>query len=379
MRKILIPEYLWVGSDPRQRNSYLTAWGTDSVSKRRMDSVTSVSGGKENNCRTILNEPLVGFRLLQSVWKDSWRLQDPRGFEFTINNNHLQMLFDTCVIQDGVILDACVYARVGSNNAVLSTRSDVYSHAVWATRMSNSKETWRKVKPGNHVVLRSGVRGQYLGKYYIMHKVKYAGDVKSQLSANRIQVPDKAYHVILEFTPHQVKSHQMHLLTTAPLAQIEDNSVALDAAQAEIQVNQYLQQNVDQIRYYYWREPLMALPERYVTATHKLVLTQLSSGNSAQHHLVSLLRQPVSQTIHCRLQSGELVQLSPYHRSYWRGLKLDEPSLLKGEYRTWNKKSASGTYWVEDQLHVNSSQISEILEIHMEYETALGNKFHVLI
>jgi hypothetical protein len=378
MRKMLIPEYLWVGSDPRQRNSYLTAWGTDSVSKRRMDSVTSVSGGNQNNCRTILNEPLVGFRLLQSAWKDSWRLQDPRGFELTINNNHLQLLFDTCVIQDGVILDACVYVRVGNNLAVLSTRSDVYSHAVWATRMSNSKETWRKVKPGYWVTLRSGMRGQYLGKYHIMHKPKYVHGGRSRLGENRIQIPEKSYHVILEPTPHHVSSHKMHLLVNPPLAQIDDHTNILDAVQAEHQVNQYIQHHVDQISYHYWYEPIMAMSQRCVTPTHKLELTVQSSGALAQQELTYLLQQPYAKRIYGRLQSGELVTLSA-HRTHWRALKIDEPSIHKGEYRTCMKKSVSGTYWVEDQLHVNSSQVSEVLELCLEYETALGNKFHVLI
>lgn len=376
MKKILIPEKLWVGSDPKRRNSSLTAWGTDSVSKKRMATVTSEHGGDEKNCRVIPNDPLVGFRLMQSGWKDTWWLQDPRGFEFMLNNAQLNLLFDKCVIQDGVILDACVYARVGSNNALLSTRSDTYTHAVWATRMSQTKETWRKAKPGMTVVLRNGMRGQYMGKYHIMQTAHQTPtrNQASLLGENRLQLLENPLHVIWESTPHATRSHKMHLMLNPPLALIEDHTV-LDAAQAEFQVNQYIQQHADQIRHSYWHTTVMAVTEKLSRQSCSLVLNTRSSGTQVQQDL-ALIQQGSAPMVYGRLHNGQLVKLSVF-KSFLKAHPIHEASLAQCEIRHILKRNVPGGYLVHDQYQVSPSDISEVLELNLVYETALGNKLMV--
>lgn len=238
--RILIPEKLYVGL-PKEKwgkpvpSAYLTAWGKDSGSKGRMNNVDKYS----DHTITLDNEPIYGFEIGGNTGKDEWRVNDPRGFAAIISAHNFYQLLNTCTVVNGVVVEPCVWARSNGNNVLLNTQSDVYSLSLQATQVSNSRETWRAVKPGYRITLNNGFQGVYLGKFHGLenHILRVNSQTNFVASENKNFVIVKDQNI-----KHWIRTitHEIHWLSSPKLARI-DQQDEIPLADAELYLNNLLQ------------------------------------------------------------------------------------------------------------------------------------------
>lgn len=377
--KILIPNQLYVGAAPKHTIVSMTAWGTDSVSKKRMTSVATSAGG-EQHCVTIDNTPQVGFQLIKSGWKDTWHIRDPRGFQFVIANNLLDTLIPTCVISQGMILNPCVYGSFKNTPMLLNTQSELYDQAALSTQVSQSKESWKKVKPGYDIVLRTGVKGKFMGKYHVISHMNHNTqdrDHKQLLTQNKIQITPKPLHVI--FTPGTHTKPQLLTLSNPALAQIA-LSQEISAAQAEADVNEYLITRAPHHMQNWWQTGLCVVTECVSRASLKFTQTPITqSAQEVSQWFTQHASSHMTPRTHARLHTGELVKLTSYRNNQWQAWVIHEPSLTQGELRYLMKTAQRGGYAVEDIRQLTVSQVSQIVDLHLTYVTQLGNQVHVTL
>ena len=187
MAVIVFPDPYYVGiilsrsssSDDGMDNlplGFMTPEGADAAAQKRKgtvdqwcrDNMRRENG--EPQFKTLENEAMGGFRLLDNVKRVSrfnssmkWRIEDPRGFELEISSDNLMHIIDTTVIDQGEILDACLWARNGADNFLVPVSSDLYKETLATTEMSKRSISIRDMKPGDQVWLKNGSRGRYLG------------------------------------------------------------------------------------------------------------------------------------------------------------------------------------------------------------------------
>lgn len=127
--------------------------------------------------KIITNEPISGFQFTESVrrtyWGGGnvvWRVSDPRGFQLEISSANLARIMDCSTIQNGVILDDCVWGRAGAQNVLLPVSSDVYQQAKVVTRATTTdKISLKDVNLGDVVsvvqLMPLYEKLEYLGKF----------------------------------------------------------------------------------------------------------------------------------------------------------------------------------------------------------------------
>jgi hypothetical protein len=248
-KSIRFPSQSYVGFDPRPGKEddfplgFMTEDGTDKAAEKRKSTVDNWAD-KNNKPRTLPNKPMVGFRLSRSIRRQSgwgsgnvlWRIEDPRGFELEISSPNLAQIISTCVIDNGVILNECMWARLGGNNVLVPTHSDLYQ-----TTKQNSERQTMSVKPstvkiGNNIVLQNGVEGIYLGKMYEIG-YNYSGETHIP------RVAEKPKHLILgdhSGTP------VLYDYASLKVAQILDES-ELTVKEAEARANELARWTANQI------------------------------------------------------------------------------------------------------------------------------------
>ena len=163
--RTIIPEKLFVGVGRKVNGSYppaaLTAWGTDTASKNRMQTVMNSSA----QAWTLDNTPQWGIEIGNTVWRDEIMLCDPRGFSTNVKSQLVLELIKNCTVWEGKIQASCVWARQSGVNTILAVGSQAHDVAKLQTRIANSKVTWKQVPVGSWVTLNNGTQGVYLGKY----------------------------------------------------------------------------------------------------------------------------------------------------------------------------------------------------------------------
>ena len=372
--KILIPEHMWVGAQPKNITCEITAWGTDATSRKRMDTVATRVGG-EQNCVKLENSPQVGFELVKSMWKDTHKVKDPRGFEFLINSHLLDELIKESTIVNGMVMSPCVYGRASGALMLLNTQGPTYAQAVRFTQVNQSKESWRNVKPGNQIMLRTGVAGTYMGKHHVLYKTHNQGKDRSitsqMLSMNKLAVSHKWMHVILEDAPPNVM-RRMHILQNPPLAKIVNQS-EITLAQAEAQVNHLMQTKGVHVNHSWWNKPMLVVAEPL--ELHQ-VSVQLNVTDSSATGVAAWFNQYGQGIRHKqlvsmgRLKSGELVSLTLSRNSGAQAQIMYESGFAQGEIRYVMKKGA-GPYDVDD------THVKELCEAWVCVTTRLGNHVKV--
>lgn len=239
--RILIPDKLYVGIQRRNQGARplaaLTAWGTDASAKGRMATVDSYA----KDAVTLTNEPLRGFRLHERhVWKDELWLEDPRGFSVSVKASWMLNMLHTCTMIQGEIQEPLVWARSSGHNVILNTQHEQYDRAKLQTEVANSKLSWKEARVGNQITLSSGIRGQYLGKTYGLHR-DASGWASDQ---GQLSVDNTAKIMILQ-TPQSWKTgnrtitQELHSISSATLARVDDAS-EMTAQEAELFVNEQL-------------------------------------------------------------------------------------------------------------------------------------------
>ncbi len=177
---IKIPENWYLGCNRNQNGiplGFIVPDGTDQQADKRKATVNRwVSGVNGLNPTTIENRPLVGFRIARSLRRMGWRgantfirVEDPRGFELEITAQNMIMLTDACTLENGDILEECVWARDGSTNVLLPVNSAPYLEAVENTRRANSKVSLREVSIGDVIRTNKDILGEYMGSFYALY------------------------------------------------------------------------------------------------------------------------------------------------------------------------------------------------------------------
>ena len=84
-----------------------------------------------------------------------------------IYSGNLMEILQCSKIENGVIMDACVWGREDGKNILLPLSSEPYVAAFKNTTMINNPISWDMVWAGDKIELTNGVIGIYIGKYYV--------------------------------------------------------------------------------------------------------------------------------------------------------------------------------------------------------------------
>lgn len=172
-----LPEKWYVGFAARSQDDaplgFMTPEGTDKAARNRK---ATVDGWRSKDIapRTIENKKLTGFKLSESIRRYSswgsgnvkWRITDPRGFELEISSPNLMQILNCSTIEQGEILDACIWGREGADNILIPVTSNLYKTALEDTKRQTMKVSMKDVKPGNKVTLQDGEKYIFLGGWY---------------------------------------------------------------------------------------------------------------------------------------------------------------------------------------------------------------------
>ncbi len=227
--------------------AFMTPEGSDKAAEKRRDSVNSwvQNNSRQYNHQTrqnetlrrlpavvLKNEPLAGFRMLEEVRRDSswgsgnvkWRVEDPRGFELEISSPNLMKILACTAVDQGEILDQCMWARQGSENILVPVSSSVYRAAVENTERQAKKASMRDLRIGDIAVMQNGQRGTYMGKLRVW--IKPWGGSNSILKAEH-----RIRHLFLDMTVPEDELSPLEV-ASPKLAEIIPGDGSLTAEQA---------------------------------------------------------------------------------------------------------------------------------------------------
>ena len=182
-----IPEEHYVGHRPSENDSsplaFMTPEGTDSQAKKRKETVTSWSGGKNGVFKVLKNKPMKGFKIAKEVrrWRTSnvlWRVDDPRGFTLEISSGNMAYIMTHSTIKDGEIENELVWCRNGADNFLLPVGTEEHESYLAFTEAPIIKAADLSV--GDVLNIENNkVRHVYLGRYSIFYSgMKIAGNYR---------------------------------------------------------------------------------------------------------------------------------------------------------------------------------------------------------
>lgn len=226
--------YLGLSATPgNMAVGYLVPYEENAAGKRRMEQVDY--WGRNKNRVILDNTPIAGFRVSRSLRNMGWRteistvtMEDPRGFETEITAMNLVMLTDNAIIQDGEILQECVWARDGAVNVLLPVNSAPYIEAKENTRRLNSKVPTREIQIGDTIRTDKAVEGVYMGYLYPLSSKGYR-------SKNLVTIEKKKMHV-LKIRNEDGGTEYMGIAAfkVADVLQRTDTPSTLDASEIEM-------------------------------------------------------------------------------------------------------------------------------------------------
>jgi hypothetical protein len=182
-KAIKIPDNHYVGFSKRGEEEiplgFMTPDGTDAAAIKRKGTVDSWanpghSGRKGIPSKSFANKPMTGFKMGRSVrhgggWGQGnvkWRIEDPRGFELEISSPNFAQIIAVSTLENGEILEKCVWGRLGSDNILIPVSSDVFKAAEANTARLNKSASLKDLKPGYRCIMLNGDEGIYLGSHY---------------------------------------------------------------------------------------------------------------------------------------------------------------------------------------------------------------------
>jgi len=204
---IKIPTAHYVGYQKRSGDElplgFMTPDGTDKAAEKRKATVDSWASGSGYGsakqatlpASTYENKPMVGFKIAKLVagggrgWdarSDAWRIEDPRGFQLEIGSGNFQEILEISTIEKGEILEECIWGRLGSNNILIPTASEVYTRATTNTERMGKRTSVKDVKPGMKILFQNGTEAIYYGRVFGYGYTRKEEDA----NGNRIQMSD---------------------------------------------------------------------------------------------------------------------------------------------------------------------------------------------
>jgi len=190
---IKIPQTVYVGFQGRRAVDevplgFMTPYDETKAGQKRQQTVDQWAKGwgsnKTFNSVTLENVPMIGFKIGRAIRRSrSWggnasyvRIEDPRGFELEISIENMVMVMDQNIVEDGEIMQECVWGRDGGKNILLPTNSEPYQASLNTTKRLNAVLSLKDVKPGSKVKLVTGETGIYYGSLYpifIKHEAEH--------------------------------------------------------------------------------------------------------------------------------------------------------------------------------------------------------------
>jgi hypothetical protein len=379
---VKIPTKHYVGLNFRQEGklplAFMTPHGTDAASAKRMASVDrwcSQYRNKNKGLKPMVmdNVPMTGFAITKDIRTtnygglDHWRIEDPRGFELEISSGNLAQLISVGTIENGVILDSCVWARSGGNNILLSTSTQEYKDAVVTTQIANSKASWRDVKLGNRIVLQNTVSGIYLGKFHTVNWDSSLYNKTDQNSLSAWNVSDKADTVIWDDVNNKL------VLTRSPKLSAITDSDCITAVEAEQQANTLMESHNSEYDYKYCTGLVMEHNKSHNISDVKYELVELA--NTQAHN---------GSTRRCYCKTSKVFGQYNNYRNRLTTLtvhQIDWDKLQQGQLEyVWRKEKQSGFIdwrdqreWITCTVEVDVSQIVSAYDLYMQFVTPLGN------
>lgn len=183
-KAIKIPSNHYVGFSKRGEEEiplgFMTPDGTDAAAVKRKATVDAwAKPGHYGTVKAIPsksfeNKPMTGFKMGRSVkhgggWGQGnvkWRIEDPRGFELEISSPNFAQIIGVSTLENGEILEKCVWGRLGADNILIPVSSDVYKAAEANTERLNKSASLKDLKPGYRCIMQNGDEGTYLGSHY---------------------------------------------------------------------------------------------------------------------------------------------------------------------------------------------------------------------
>lgn len=182
LSKIKIPTQVYVGFQGRRSEDevplgFMTPYDTTQAGLKRQATVDSWADcGDEKTFNSVVldNVPMIGFKLGRAIRRQrEWggnstyvRIEDPRGFELEITIENMVMMMSHNIIEDGEIMQECVWGREGTKNILLPINSEPYMDSLDTTRRLASKLSLKDVKAGDKIRLVTGEVGYYYGSLY---------------------------------------------------------------------------------------------------------------------------------------------------------------------------------------------------------------------
>ena len=377
MSKILIPEKHYVGLQFRQNGDlplgYITPHGTDKAAQSRMatvDSWTKSSASKAMPSSVVDNVPMAGFRLTSDIRRgdygaaDKWRIVDPRGFELEISSSNLAMLVSDTTIENGEILDQCIWARDGGNNVLLSLGSDEYEQALLSTDIASSSTSWKQVQLGNEIVLQNGLRGRYFGK---MYPIAEPWDDASGAGQNNKLSVGSASHVILETKDDDTSepAGNLYVVANAKLSRVIDAGNLITKAEAERLAADALSNQKVMVNGNRYRSLAMLVGNAVSYTDWTLELIPCTSVNEDDYRRKTF----------ARLADGKLVTVGRNHSKNLRlGYIVNEPLLKLGIF-SYIKEPAPSRYSHNRHLVDASCEYTDASVIsYYRLELSVGSK-----
>lgn len=265
---------------------YMTRFGTDSVSKKRMQAIEyQVYRGKTEGIiepKTFENKPMSGFKFGKATTRThgwgkgtvTWTVEDPRGFQLDISSANLAQIMSCSTIENGEIIDKCVWGNLRNENVLIPVSSDVYKSAQENTARVNQRVSLRDAKPGNTVLTHEALKGIYLGSMYPVQK-NYSHD------NTRAHLENKRY--IIAETDDAGKWLKLHILTTLKLSEITDYSV-ISQDEAEQKANEYLTNRGSTNKYSNIIGMLVKKPESFDTIIEESPISNVDAQKLALDH-----------------------------------------------------------------------------------------------
>lgn len=392
---IKIPSTYFVGILSRKDRlplGYITPYGTDAAAKSRMNTVTSWiirnsrASGHKLPTSIIDNEPMSGFRILNChqgrAGGDTWRIEDPRGFELEVSGTNVIKLLKTSTVQNGEILDPCIWARNGSVNVLLSTESDEFKQAVSNTIAAKNKASWRDVKPGNRIVLQNNLRGVFLGKMWLISYGLFRSQ-HQEIGNNDLLISPKAVYVIFDENGPDKKSSfssSLHLISTPKLSSIEDKT-EVDSKECEMIANDRLHDSSCMVlSSSYYRS--VALTVNRPDLTSNIKVNEIPVNFTTETELLADLthRNPANPAIFVKTPT-EFGKLSHYRNftiveHSYEHLKQNE---LRRKLHLSPSRNSVYNLFSERSKQWQFNTTDELMNLEVEVSTEYGNIFKYFI
>lgn len=357
----------------------MTAWGTDSAAKGRMNNVDAWA---KDAC-AMENQPQVGFTINGRSGKDEWSVIDPRGFRVSVKAEYMFDTLQHSTLVQGQILEPCVWGRCRGHNVLLNTSSSLYEQSLVITRIANSKTPWKSAKIGNRVTLVNGVQGIYMGKYYHVYLQSRLSRTDSPRQ-NKLKLHDTQSFVILkdQNVKHYKKEVNKELLwINNPRLAVIDSTDQISQKDAELQMNSLLVDSTCTVSYNSWdKTPFIACVSEPHMDNLKLTLEDHSAGD---------LASALNSTEKCwiKLQSGEwgahhYDRLKTASSLEVHDHSLMENNVLSAVFKEVIKKNYYGSTSREIQAMERPYDLSEVesyAQLKVSYESSTGNTIHRVI